>query len=121
MKKTISTIAITFLLSAPAHADVAKGKEIYNGAGACAACHGLGGEGDGAAAAALNPKPASFAEGVFKYDTDGDGKKGTETDIFNIITNGAAKYGGSPMMAGRADLAEADRKALAAFVLSLKK
>ncbi len=31
----------------------------------CAACHGLGGRGDGVAAAALNPKPASFADKNF--------------------------------------------------------
>ena len=101
--------------------DLDKGKAVFNGLGACASCHGAEGKGDGAAAAALNPKPRSFVEGTYKYDTDGDGKTGTETDIFNIITNGAAKYSGSVMMVGRADLPEADRKALVKYVLSLKK
>ena len=60
-----------------------------------------------------------MSTGTFKYDTDNDGKTGTETDIFNIITHGAAKYGGSFFMAGRADIAEGDRRALVKYVLSL--
>jgi mono/diheme cytochrome c family protein len=101
--------------------DLARGKELFNGVGACSTCHGPLGAGDGPAAAALNPKPANMQDGVFKYDTDGDGKKGTEADIANIIENGAAKYGGNMMMTARPDIAEADRKALAKYVLSLKK
>ena len=101
--------------------DLAKGKEVYNGLGACASCHGALGQGDGAAAAMMEPKPRSFTSGDYKFDTDGDGKKGTVTDIYNMVTNGAMKYGGSPMMAARADIPEADRKALAAYVASLKK
>ena len=126
MKKILSAslLASSLLLSVSSSlADEAldKGKAVYNGAGACAACHGPAGAGDGPAAAALNPKPRSFVEGAYILDTDGDGKKGTEIDIYNVITNGAQKYGGNMMMAGRADLPEADRKALAKYVLSLKK
>jgi mono/diheme cytochrome c family protein len=100
--------------------DVARGKELYNGIGACVSCHGAAGEGDGLAAAALNPKPRSFSEGKFLYDTDGDGKAGTDADLLNILQNGAAKYRGSPLMVGRPDISEADHKALIAFVRSLK-
>ena len=119
----ISFIAIISLfISATAFADdLAKGKAIYSGIGACSSCHGETGMGDGPASAALNPKPRNFTVGDYLYDTDGDGKKGTETDIFNIITNGAAKFGGNMMMVARPDLPEADRKALAQYVLSLKK
>ena len=98
-----------------------KGKLIYNGTGACFSCHGPAGLGDGAAAAALNPKPRSFAEGHYNFDTDGDGKTGTEADLFNVVSNGAQKYGGSMMMVPRPDIPEADRKALVKYVLSLKK
>lgn len=101
--------------------DVAKGKEIYNGVGACASCHGELGKGDGIAAAALTPKPRSFSEGTFAFDTDKDGKTGTEHDLFNVVTNGAAAYGGSMLMAARPDIAEADRKALVKYVMSLHK
>lgn len=115
----ISTLCISTFVYADA--EIERGKAVYNGAGACASCHGMGGLGDGAAAAALPVKPVSFVEGVYHYDTDNDGKKGTETDIFNVITNGAQKYGGNMMMVARGDLPEADRKALAKYVLSLKK
>lgn len=101
--------------------DLAKGKEVFAGMGGCTVCHGLAGAGDGVGGAALDPKPANFQVGAYKFDTDGDGKKGTETDIFNVITNGALKYGGSMMMVARGDLPEADRKALAKYVISLKK
>lgn len=117
---TVCAIGVASAQTARAD-DIETGKNVYNGLGACASCHGATGAGDGAAAAALDPKPRSFLAGVFKFDTDGDGKTGTETDIFNIVTNGAAKYGGSPLMVGRPDIPEADRKAIAKFVLSLKK
>lgn len=111
------------LFHTPALSDnmLEKGKAVYNGAGACASCHGPEGKGDGQAAVALDPKPRSFAEGTFVLDTDGDGKPGSETDLFNVITNGAQKYGGSVMMVGRPDLSEEDRRAMVKFVLSLKK
>ncbi len=122
MKHLITVISSLFLftLNASADADIEKGKAVYNGVGACAACHGATGKGDGPAGAALNPKARDLTAGDYMFDTDGDGAKGTETDLFNIVTNGAAKYGGSPLMAGRADIPEADRKALVKYVLSLK-
>ena len=101
--------------------DLAAGKAVYEGAGACGTCHGPQGAGDGPAGAALTPKPRSFVTGDYSIDTDGDGTKGTETDIYNIVTNGAQKYGGSMMMVGRPDLSEENRHALAKYVLSLKK
>ncbi|HEX7588865.1 MAG TPA: c-type cytochrome [Anaerolineae bacterium] len=39
---------------------IAAGKQTFDDK--CAACHGPGGKGDGVAAAALNPKPISFAD-----------------------------------------------------------
>lgn len=127
LKRTHHTIAATlalsiFLTSQNASADdIEKGKTVYNGAGACATCHGPLGLGDGPASAALNPKPANFQIGNYRIDTNGDGKAGTEEDLYNIITDGAQKYGGSMMMVGRSDIPEDDRKALVKFVLSLKK
>jgi cytochrome c551/c552 len=100
--------------------DLAKGKAIYEGIGACISCHGPAGKGDGVAAAQLNPKPRDFSQGAFMFDTDKDGKTGTETDLFNIVTNGAMAYGGNMMMAPRPDIPEADRRAVIKYVLSLK-
>ena len=120
-QSTLVIGAVLLSTNTMADADIEKGKAVFNGMGACSSCHGPNGAGDGPAAASLPVKPANFITGNFKYDTDGDGKMGTETDVFNIITNGAQKYGGNMMMVARGDLPEADRKALAKYVVSLKK
>ncbi len=101
--------------------DAAAGKALYDGKGACASCHGTTGAGDGPAAAALNPKPASFAAGSFRLDTDGDGQAGTDADLANVIRNGGGKYGGNPAMPGRADFSDAEVANLIAYIRSLKK
>jgi len=100
--------------------DAAAGKSVY-AAGGCAACHGATGAGDGAAAAAMNPKPASFATAAFRLDTDGDGKTGTDADIANVINNGGAKYGGNVAMPARADITGSKLDDLIAYIRSLKK
>lgn len=38
----------------------------------CVSCHGPGGKGDGAAAAALNPKPADWSSAKVAKETDGE-------------------------------------------------
>lgn len=101
--------------------NAAAGKALYDGKGACASCHGATGAGDGAAAAALNPKPTDFVAGAFRLDTDGDGKTGTDTDIANVIRNGGGKYGGNVAMPGRADFSDAEIADLIAYIRSLKK
>lgn len=65
----------------------------------CVTCHGAAGKGDGPAAAGLNPKPAAFAANGFRLDPNGNGKKGELDDIKAVVRDGAAKYGGSPLMA----------------------
>ncbi len=125
-KKTILQslgVALTLsLCTTPVLAgDAAAGKALYDGKGACASCHGANGAGDGPAAAALNPKPASFAAGAFRLDTDGDGKTGTDTDLANVIKNGAGKYGGNAAMPPHADFSDADIDNLVAYIRSLKK
>jgi len=42
---------------------IAAGKQVYDDK--CAACHGAAGKGDGPASAALNPKPANFADKTY--------------------------------------------------------
>lgn len=58
---------------------------------ACATCHGQQGQGDGAAAAALNPQPADFTDPTFWAERDRD-------RIYTVIREGAAAVGGSPLM-----------------------
>ncbi|MBI3803689.1 MAG: cytochrome c [Nitrospirae bacterium] len=44
---------------------IQKGKEIFNGKGSCAGCHGNEGKGDGPLAASLNPSPRNFTDPKF--------------------------------------------------------
>jgi len=57
----------------------------------CAQCHGRAGDGTGPAGAALDPHPANFTDPDFWTTRDMD-------RIRNVITNGAASVGGSPLM-----------------------
>ncbi len=85
----------------------------------CSTCHGAAGKGDGVAAAGLNPKPADFSAGAFKYDTNGNGTKGDVDDIKAIVHDGAAKHGGSPLMAPWPMLSADQLQAVAEYVKSL--
>lgn len=104
--------------AAPAPAAAADpGAQIF--ATYCQTCHGAKGEGDGPAAIALNPKPASFVVGAFKYDANGNGTPGEIEDIEAVVRDGAAKYGGSPLMTPWPMLNAEDRQAVAKYVKSL--
>lgn len=104
--------------TAMAAGDVAAGKALYDVN--CMSCHGPKGKGDGPVGAALNPKPRDFSEGDFKFDTDDDGKAGTDADLINVISNGAAAYGGSALMAPWPAFSEEQKANLVAFIRSLK-
>ncbi len=106
--------AATLALNAgAADADPAKGKQIYEIY--CQACHGPSGDGQGPVGKSLQPAPRDFTAGDFKFG-------GTDQDIFDVITNGAAAKGGSPLMAPwGAVIPEADRWALVKYIHSLKK
>ncbi len=88
----------------------------------CASCHGATGAGDGPVSVAANPPPRNFQKADFKFDTDGDGKLGTDADLKAVISNGAGKYGGNQLMAPwGGTLSGADLDNVIAFVRSLKK
>ncbi len=87
----------------------------------CASCHGDTGKGDGPVGQVLQPPPRDLSLGTFSFDTDGDGNAGTDADLMNVISNGAAEYGGSDQMAPWGpSLSEDDRNNLIAFIRSLK-
>ena len=110
---------VAFALPVAAQAaDAEAGRPVFEAN--CASCHGPEGRGDGPVAIALNPKPRDFSEANFQYDTDEDGEAGTDVDIKNLITNGAAAYGGNVMMAPVA-LSDEDIANVIAFIRSLKK
>ena len=106
-------------LAARAAGDPAKGKVLFETN--CATCHGVSGKGDGPVGAALQPPPRDFTKGEFKFDTDKDGKTGTDADLTNVIKNGAAAFGGSPMMAPWAQLPDSDIADLIAYVRTFHK
>lgn len=85
----------------------------------CTTCHGATGKGDGVAAAGLNPKPADFSAGTFKYDVNGNGTPGDVDDIKAIVHDGAAKHGGSLLMAPWPMLSPDQLQAVAEYVKSL--
>ncbi len=118
---TAAGLALAFAPQASlAGGDAAAGKAKFDIF--CASCHGAAGAGDGPVAVAANPPPRNFQKGDFKFDTDGDGKPGTDADLKAVISNGAGKYGGNQLMAPwGGTLSGADLDNVIAFVRSLKK
>lgn len=88
----------------PTPALVEKGKAAY--ARNCVACHGPGGEGDGAAAKALNPKPRNLVTAPMP---------GGAAAIFEVLGKGKP---GTGMIAYK-HLPEEDRWAIAHYVAGL--
>ena len=95
MKNTILLATLVFscalfLAAGPSSAaDSAKGKQVYDTY--CATCHGPTGLGDGIAAAALDPKPRDLSSAAILETY-------TDEYLVNVITNGGAAVGKSPMM-----------------------
>ncbi|MBW2242821.1 MAG: cytochrome c [Deltaproteobacteria bacterium] len=110
--------AFVFLAAPVGAADAAAGKANYDML--CSVCHGPTGKGDGPAGVALTPPPRDFSVGEFKYDADKNGTPGEDADLTLIIKNGAAAYGGNPVMAPWGHLADADLANLVAFIRTLK-
>ncbi|MBM4777188.1 MAG: cytochrome c [Archangiaceae bacterium] len=93
--------------------DAAKGAAKYKEL--CVSCHGETGKGDGVAAAALTPKPANFTDAAHAATV-------TDEYILNMIKEGGAANGKSPLMASwKAALKEDELQNVAAFVRSLSK
>jgi len=86
----------------------------------CVTCHGAEGKGDGPAGLPALPRPRDFTVGAFKFDADADGETGTDRDLFLVIRDGAAVYGGSPLMAGWGHLGEERVRELVGYVRSLE-
>ena len=70
---------------AAAQGDANAGKASYERK--CASCHGLKGDGKGAGAELLLPRPRDFTRGLYKIRTTAN-KTPTDQDLFKIITDG---------------------------------
>ncbi len=93
-------------------ANVAKGKELFQGKATCFTCHGENGDGNGPAGAALDPGPRNFQNGKFHAaKTDGE--------LFWVVKNGSAGTG----MISYAPSVVTEQEAweIITFVRSLKK
>ena len=86
---------------------VEQGKATY--AIYCVACHGERGAGDGSAAARLNPRPRNFSTEKFRQGE-------SVSQIFDTLGKGVP----GTAMVKFTNLSEADRWALAWYVLDLK-
>jgi mono/diheme cytochrome c family protein len=118
--RIVLALAALALLAIPGSAfagDAEAGKAVYTTN--CQSCHGDLGKGDGPVGAALQPPPRDFSQAHFKFDTDGDGKTGTDADLTNVIRNGGAAYGGSPLMAPWPTLSDDDVANVIAYIRSL--
>ena len=73
----------------------------------CVSCHGKSGKGDGAAAVALNPKPADWTSKKVQEESDGE-------SLWKITTGRGA-------MPSWRHLPESDRWALVQYIRTLKK
>ena len=117
--RILSLVALAaFVIPSAALADAAAGKAPYDTN--CMSCHGPTGKGDGPVGAVLNPPPRDFSKGDFKFDTDGDSKPGTDTDLTNVIKKGANAYGGSALMAPWPALSDGEIQNIVAYIRSLK-
>jgi mono/diheme cytochrome c family protein len=83
----------------------AAGKQVFTTT--CVPCHGPGGHGDGAAAAALNPRPANFSSPAITGESDGA--------LFWKLSEGRGA-----MVAFKASLSETQRWQLITYIRSLE-
>lgn len=66
---------------------VALGKSVYERR--CIGCHGVKGDGSGASASFLDPRPRNFTTGIFKFrSTPGKDSLPTDGDLFITVTHG---------------------------------
>ena len=82
-------------IGALAAADTEAAKALY--AQRCTMCHGTMGQGDGPAAANLNPKPRNYTDPAWQAKTD-------DAHIAQIIVGGGPVVGMSAMMPANPDL-----------------
>jgi cytochrome c oxidase cbb3-type subunit 2 len=78
----------------------------------CVGCHGVAGDGRGAAASMLLTQPRDFTKGIFKFRSTPSGALPTDDDLFRVITRGIYRTS----MPEWSLLSERERWALVAYV-----
>lgn len=117
-KTSLSVVVACLAPITCARGDSATGRRLF--ANRCLACHGESGRGDGPIGTVLSPRPPDFAAGEFRIDTDGDGRAGTDADLANVIRDGPAAYGGSPIMPPSSRLSDEELSQLIVHLRSLE-
>jgi DMSO reductase family type II enzyme heme b subunit len=95
--------------TALAQGDASAGKAVYEAK--CLLCHGEKGDGKGAGAELLLPRPRDFTKGLYKVRST-EGRTTADQDIFRMITEGMP----GTSMPGWAVLPEKDRWNLVAYL-----
>jgi mono/diheme cytochrome c family protein len=107
----LSLILIPGLGLAQTKGDPKAGKAKYEAN--CVGCHGASGKGDGAAAAALNPKPQDHTDGKVMNAL-------TDKYLFDIIKDGGAAMKKAPFMpASSKKLSDQEISDVVAYIRSL--
>ncbi len=111
---TASTRASTPLHGAGSPAQqLEAGRAIYEAR--CGVCHGAEGDGNGPAAANLDPKPRDFRRGWYKIRTTASGQLPTDDDLVQVIANGMP---GTTMPAWKGVLSDEEMRAVATYLKS---
>lgn len=90
--------------AAPVAANPELGKRLY--LERCEQCHGVEGQGDGAAADFVYPRPRDFTLALFKVRSTPSGRVPTDHDLFRVISEGLP---GTSMPAWKKFLTEEER------------
>ncbi len=114
---TVFVIVVAFALAgaqttrASLLTQAADGQAIY--AQRCEVCHGAEGDGNGPAAANLDPKPRDFRRGWYKIRTTANGQLPTDDDLVQVIASGMP---GTTMPAWKGVLSDDDIRAVATYL-----
>ncbi|MEE8335680.1 MAG: c-type cytochrome [Candidatus Neomarinimicrobiota bacterium] len=88
-----------------------QGEEVYSSY--CSACHGVAGDGKGPAAAAMNPAPRDFTNGVYKFRSTPSGALPTDEDLIKVINKGIP---GTWMPGWKGIISEKQSRAVISFI-----
>ncbi|MDA0659722.1 MAG: c-type cytochrome [Planctomycetota bacterium] len=93
--------------------DLEYGAKVYTSR--CAGCHGVSGDGEGPAAAYLQPRPRDYRKGIFKFTSTPYGQKPARQDLVRVIRRGAK----GTSMPAFPWMADADLQAVVDYVIYL--
>jgi mono/diheme cytochrome c family protein len=94
----------------PSRQTLLLGEEVYHVN--CAVCHGVGGDGNGPAAAMFRIRPRDFRPGIFKFRSTPSSSLPSDDDLLWTVSQGLRWTG----MIGRSDLGETSGRAMIQYL-----